>query len=151
MHGAREAQRRQGGQQGFTDRARVGAVGAAAHEVHDDAELTHGGHGGKGYVAGGLRARGQVLQRTVLLQNAADFVAHFIGRYRFDDEIGAARLVGFDTFGGGVVAGDKNHGRGATDFSAAQAATDFIAVHLGHVDVEQDQIEGLRVGEKFGA
>jgi hypothetical protein len=55
----------------------------------------------------------------------------------FGNEVRGARLEGEGNRFGILVAGHHDNGNGGEARLATQAAADFVAIHAGHVDVEQ--------------
>ncbi len=63
---------------------------------------------------------------------------HLLGVNRFGDVIDVAAGKGGDFVAHIVEPTEKNHGNGAVIGHRFESTTHFVAIHVGHFDVEQD-------------
>jgi hypothetical protein len=118
-------------------------TGQGRNRVGEDGELNLASH--LEFVVEGAELRGELGAGLAEEDVATDAGLDDSGRERFMDIIHGADLetTGF-VFGAGLT-GKEDDGDFACRGISLEARTDFVAVHAGHHDVEEDEI-GLFLG-----
>jgi hypothetical protein len=76
----------------------------------------------------------------------ADAGEDFLELEGLGDVVHAAGLEGLHLVAGIAEGTEEDDGDAAEDFVFLEAAAGLVAVHLGHVDVEQDEVGALALG-----